>query len=585
MKLRVVLGVFFAGMLMGPLLHASGLWGNKTFFSPRSQGADSARELVGRSQAFEMITSGSASWTLSMAPVYIHSFNNEHIVDYFFSHNCLAGSGSRVPVGRGACDIFTDYFALPANFSTRIGFSPVRTSFIFDVDLYWQMPFACDRLFFKVHFPIEHAKFDLRLSEGMITPAPAPAFQPAGYLGEQAITDYTRRSLPDDLEDALEGGDFQVGDIDQWYRYGNIWGREYHSGIADLRTTLGVCVVKRDNAHLGIGLCVGFPTGTRPDAGFLYEAIVGNGHHWQLGAEILGSWHFWQPDTTCWNAGLYWQACVTHLFASCQNRSYDFKCNPGSRYTLLEEFRVGSQGLFLDNAGSVPAPYQYNQTLYPAINLTTLRSHIKVDVQADASIMFAVQRAGLELDLGYNFWVRSVEKLTCRDKFATGHGNLYAFKGDAQVYGFAVVGTSTVAVPLSATQHCATLHGGQGDGNFVAGHEYANANADSPVPAFMAGGVPLQQLNNADSAALGIAQQQVNTSSSPLFLSDTDINEASALMARSFTNKIFAHVGYTWREDACVVPYFGAGADIEWGPGCNAIFDQGGIWIKGGLVY
>lgn len=562
---------------------ATTYWGNKTFFSPRSQGLDNARELAGRSQAFELITRGDATWTLALAPTYVHSFNNENIVNYFFGRNCIPASGSRVAGGRGPCDIFTDYLALPANFYSHVGFDPVRTSFVFDVDFYWQMPYLCNRLFFKLHVPIEHAQCDLRLAESVCRTCegvvqPAPAFQPAGYLGTERIDRFARRDVPDDVEDAFEGGDFKVGDIVGWYEYGRMWGREAHTRIADLCATLGVSVVKRENAHCGIGLCVVFPTSNRPTAEFLYEAIAGNGQHWELGTEFLGSWHFWQPEDGCWNAGLYWQGRITHIFKGCQYRSYDFKCNPGSRYTLLAQFREGSDGLFFEDGTA--APYQYGQLLYPAINLSTLRTSIYVSAQADISVMFALQKNGLELDLGYDVWVRGAEKIACRDRFPY-DCRKYAFKGDGQLYGF----TTTTTVPLSMSQHAATIHGGQGITNFVPGHQYRNANADDPVYAFGVGGEPILQLDAEDSAELGIAQQQVYTSRNPIFLTDADIDVCSALMPRSWTNKIFAHVGYTWKEDVCVVPYLGVGAEIEWGSGCNAVFDQGGVWIKGGLVY
>lgn len=587
MKSRSLAGVFLcAYALISTSLLGTQIWGNKTFFSPRSQGADSARELAGRSQAYSMITSGGGSWTLSLAPSYVHSFRSDHIVDYFFGRNCIGCSGSQVAGGREACDIFTDYFVLPANYYSRIAFDPVRISFVFDVDFYWQMPYLCNRLFFKLHVPFEHAKTDLQIAEkicrncaGVVQPTPAP--YPAGYLGPQAITDFNRRlNRYEDVEDAFEGGNLDVGDIDEGYNYGRIWGRDDHTRIADLRATLGVSAVKREFSHLGIGLCVLFPTGTRPDAEFLYDAVVGNGHHWELGCEILGSWLFWRPDESCWSAGLYWQARVTHLFKTCQKRSYDFVCNPGSRYSLIAQFRPGSDGLFF--ADGIPSPYQYLGKLYPTINTTTLRSTISVNAQADIAFMFALQRKGLEIDLGYNCWVRGAEKLVCRDKFPQGGCGLFALKGDSQLYGF---NAADEPIALCPTQQKATIHGGQGVGNFVVGQQYTNANVDNPVLAFAAGAAVLYQLNTADSGAMGIAQQQVNTSNPPIFLTDADINNCSGLVDRSCTNKIFAHIGYTWNEGCTVTPYFGGGAELEWGAKCNGIYDQGGVWIKGGFVY
>jgi hypothetical protein len=141
---------------------------------------------------------------------------------------------------------------------------------------------------------------------------------------------------------------------------------------------------------------------------------------------------------------------------------------------------------------------------------------------------------------------------------------------------------------LNVSQSEATLCSGQGDGNFVAGAEFANANADNPALASDANGNPLNQLNDNDSAYLMIAQQQINTSDEPILLTDCDIDVCSSLNPKALSHKIFTNIGYTWEHpNICYAPFMNLGAEVEWRCNCvdNSAISQWGIWAKMGLSY
>jgi hypothetical protein len=218
--------------------------------------------------------------------------------------------------------------------------------------------------------------------------------------------------------------------------------------------------------------------------------------------------------------------------------------------------------------------------LVNAINYTTFDTNISIGVQADIVLKVAYQRDGFEFDLGYDFWANSKEKLHCREKFPD---NRFALKGDAQIYGFTAITDNPIA--LNATQSKSTLLGGQGNGN----SNFQNLNADNqPAAATTALGIPLNQLNSADAAALGIAQVQVNGSNPAILLKDSDINNESGILPRALSHKIFAYAGCLWDNRDDFDPYLGVGLSGEFAntnPCNNAMCSQWGIWVKGGIAY
>jgi hypothetical protein len=275
---------------------------------------------------------------------------------------------------------------------------------------------------------------------------------------------------------------------------------------------------------------------------------------------------------------MYLDAHVSHLCASQQKRSFDFTKNGnGSRYILLEQIESPSQGLVI--AGAV-AENQYIGNLVPAINYTTFDTKISIDVQADILFKLAYQRDGFEIDLGYNFWANSKEKLHCRESFIE---NTFALKGDAQIYGFT---SDDNALALNATQSMATILAGQGMGN----SNFRNLNADNQAVASSSDAAlnPVTQLNVADSMSLAIPQASVNGSNPAILLTDADINVESGILPRALSHKIFGYMGYLWDNRDDFDPYLGVGLSGEFAntnPCHNAMCSQWAIWVKGGIAY
>ncbi len=86
------------------------------------------------------------------------------------------------------------------------------------------------------------------------------------------------------------------------------------------------------DSHLGFEVRAAIPTGTLPTGEFLFEPVVGNGHHWELGAGFSGHILFWEDDDTDGTFGFYADANITHLFKNSQCRVFDLCNRTDSRY-------------------------------------------------------------------------------------------------------------------------------------------------------------------------------------------------------------------------------------------------------------
>jgi len=568
------------------LLHAGQLcsFGPNTFFGMRSQALNSVRDLVGTQRLIPRQYPGASLWpsekdkecdksytVLSAAVEYNRSFQPDRMREYLFGCNkCMTFSGSRVPY-RSSTDILADYFGLPADFQSTVTFDPVISNVVLDFNAFWGLDDWIPGLYFNVHVPLVHTRWDLNLCEQIQNSG--EDFHPAGYMGPVRIN---RDQLAASVTQAF-AGNTRFGDMNDPLRFGKICGSQKLTQLTEIHVMLGWNYVCQETWHAGFALRSALRTPGASTAQYLFEPIVGNGGHFELGVALTSHWDFWQRDDHKISA--YLDANITHLFGSTQMRSYDLTNGNGSRYMLLEHMNAPAYNL--QNAATTPPNFQYQGGLTPAINQTTLATNTSFSVQGDVVLKFAYHYKHWEFDLGYNFFGRSAESAGCRQTLPS---NLFAIKGDAQIYGF----NTDVPNPLSASQSNATINAGQGATNFASGAFFTNANADNPQLAFDGAAAATEELNDADSTALGIAIVGVNSSFNPILLTDANINVCSGLMPQAISNKVFANVSYIWEDAQCIVPYVCGGASGEWA-GSNALTNstdsQWAVWIKGGITY
>lgn len=552
-----------------------GFLGPRTLILPRSQSVNAARDLVGWQQQLHRYDQDTNYWVFAFTPEYTHTFDDRHLIDPLFGRSHFSITGSAVE-SRKSYDLLADYFELPRDYQGELCFSPLISQFVGDFNWYVGLDRICRGLFFIIHFPVVNSKWDVRITENVIDSG--TAFHPAGYFSD---ADILRKDLLCNMREYL-GGNRTIGDVSEPLRYQKViglTGRNVVNRLSDVQAAVGYDFISRERGHFGIELRTAAPAGNRPNPRYLFDAVVGNGHHWELGGGLTSHCKIWEDEYRA--VLVYLDANITHMFGAESKRSFNIKgaCT-GSRFMMLEEIAQGSHDLFL--YGEYPSTDQYTQRLLPAINITTLDVETSFAVQADVALKFAFCHKDFCLDVGYEFWGRSHEKMGSYSSFEP---NRYALKGDAQIYGFDGYNPYADAIPLSASQHQATIFAGQGTGNFVAGMEFANANADNPTPAFGPDGM-LVQLTTADATALNIVQQSVATSQPAIFLSCSDMDVCSVLIPTSITSKVFMHAGNTWYSNV-VNPFFGIGGEVEWAHHVDnsGAISQWGIWCKLGLSY
>ena len=568
--------VFFGLLLsIAPIVAFNG----KTFLAYRSQSENSARLFSGWpfvSIHNEQVRAkhNEVAWSFIATPEYTATFKPCKIAGYFFGGDTIAVSGSRV-LNRGSSDVLADYWGLPPQFKSTMHFMPQIKNFLVDFQLNADLSSWVDGLWVIVHAPLVYTQWNLNMQETIAETGMTDAtnFYPAGYLGSARLAP---SQLLASATQFFQGGN-TFGDVQSPLEHGLINGRQKKVRLSEIQALVRWDFLNKEDCRTGFQIQAAAPTGNRPTGRYLFEPIVGNGKHWELGFGVDGYMSLWESKRANQLLGFYWQVTVNHLFKAHQCRSFDLKANgPGSRYMLLEEVRTPVCNL--DVPLAVTAPNQYQTRLTYAINKTTLACDIYVPAKADILLELKYRWCGLDVEMGYNFWLRMAERLSCRKKIKD---NKYAVKGDTQLYGFS--GAETVAV--NATQSNATLHAGQGAGNA----NFSNLNADSPAGAFDGSGAMLMQLNNTDAADLGIPLGHIQGSSPAVLLDDSGIDDCSALSPKAISHKFFTYIGYGGREKGGRwSPYVGLGAEAEFSCICftnNSAVNQWGIWLRTGVAY
>jgi len=618
MKYSRIVSLF---LFISPLTHTA----VAPYIQPRSQSVDDSRELVGWTHFINLFDEEKIYGATACTLEYTHTFWPDKIANSMFAPNLqdtstegefIGISGSQYP-NRNSEDLLADYFGLPTDFRSIIQFKPVVTNIILDLDFYIGLdPWLCG-LYFRVHAPIVHTWWNLGYCETVTSPG-VNNYAP-GYFND-STTGVSRGYLLNSFGDYVSAG--LVPNLGTTVSFESLafarMSRKTQSltRVSDLEAAFGWNFVQSDNYHFGLNLRATAPCGNRPKGEYLFEPMIGNGHHWGLGIGLTSHWELWRDDHGEQCAGLYIDANIGTLFKANQIRVFDLYAQPLSRYMLAELLGTPVVNLYASTSagstsGATAPNLQFQNILRPVANLTAQSVQSSFPFQANVTVLGNYSYNSWSLDLAYDFWTVACEKLKpgCCVSALNDNTN-WALKGDAYVYGFVASDaidlpssvTPNEAIPLSATESQATINAGTNTpfGTPFASSQARNPNIDNPQYALVYTADDSDQIMvtpNTVHDPLGTPANQQRTSLNPVLIGDTDLDIDGARVG-GLSHKLVLHLSYTGSDHRGWSPYIGIGGKAEFArhlttdccanscDGClDTNFSEWGIWLKGGAAF
>lgn len=530
---------------------------------------------------------------------------------------------------RNPLALLADNFGLSSATNQQIGFCPRVTNNIIDLELYWQLNSLCDGLFVQFNAPIVKSKFRLRAFDGAgltvaanncdndcnndcnndcsndcnsicgqpALPAPATTAFCAGLMGDALVLPiggtvalHTIATAPS-IESALSGG-FLFGNMQTPWTAGrfNLGCDSEDTKLASFNMILGYNAWVCDDYNVGIFLRAAAPTGTDSDCcdccdglGVFSNQIGDN--HWKLGGGLTGRYDIYNCNDDHF-VTIYAEGYAEHLFNRCQVRSFDL-LGKGclSRYMLLKEFNVDADGVATANGN-----------LINAINYTTRNVRTNINVQGEVQVELGYQNnCGFSAGLGWNLYGRGSESgctigNAC-DQSLTGRH--FGIKGCTQVEdvcinvinaGSVASATALVTTPavftanlINATASASTVTScGAVDTSAVitTGTTFPVGTSTvciNPCGATLPlAGQTVSLLNTpAGSVTInGVVDTLAVTSTTPVLLTDADLDINSGLLRSQLTNKVFGHIDYEW-DNCDYAPKVYLGGEVEFASNSN----------------
>lgn len=521
----------------------------------RSQSNNGMRSLCERRIPFGDYESPSSM--LGITFMYQQSWKPDQI------RNCLFGSPCHIPIqgsrfnnGTRAPEAWlADYFGLSTDFASVISYKPKVKNIITEFSGWW----SCNRteMFVDFQLPLIHTTTNLHLCED-IEHAGTLSYG-NGYFTESLIANddllqtaqqfFEQQGTPNLGSETI----FHPLTSSRFSFNQNCCSHDNKkTRLSDTIIRVGRDFVLCDNGCLSPYVRLSAPTGNKPNGIWLFEAIVGNGGHWGLGAGTQAQYCIWQHESCDYALYAYADTYAQHLFTTQQKRSFDLKNKSNSRYMLAQRLSTERQNPQLSGASDAGVEFANEYT--SVSNLTYGCVNVSAAIEGEITARLTGHSNSWQVSLGYNFWARSHEKiaykqlpcqLTCP----------WALKGDAQVIGFRI--TDSAPVHLAAVQNNATITNGTNnfpDGiNGVASEQ--NPGIINPVPATTGAGVIVTAL---PFAVLG----QTNTSNPVSTITLCDINMQGT---RGISNSIFGYVAYAPSCYNNIAPRIELGGQAEFG--------------------
>lgn len=492
----------------------------KTFFAYRPVNSNTARKMTAVEDKIHLFGKNDFYGVVDAALEYTRTFKSEKIGKYF----SFSKDSTSMTYGPecGRFDIFGLYFGTTA--SGTVCFNPRIENFIADIDLFmgWNQ-FICG-LWTRLDIVFNHTKWDLRLSDN--GDAKATQDLPYSNLKEAWVGDQifvSRGTQVDKLQSGI------------------INGRKSKTEVAAITFDLGYDFVLNERGHLSASIHAVAPTGTRPQGTFLFEPISGANHSWQLGATVNAAYKLWQNCDGQKSFDLYFDSEITHLFKSTQHRLLG-----------LKDQGAGSSWLLLIKTDEFGGPVGVER----AANILNTQLKAGSDIMFDASLMLQYNCNCFFAGAGYNFWLKTKEK--AKDIKPSFNDNSFR----------------NINFPVGDCRPCCT------DPLCTNRIDALNADVCAQEGGFFSPSSDPSCISlNPGVPTIGTCVQVTEFD----ILDIKNLDVCPALTPRSMTHKIFANIGYNWKN-CNLMPFISLFGEVEFANG-NTATDQWGIGLKAGLAF
>lgn len=587
-----------------------------TFISPRSQGFNTPRVITGWDLVTHCPDQNSFYSTYGFALEMSSSFRPERINQCLFGQDIvrrdkydtewkdfLIVSGSQTENRIPQKDWLADYFGLPTDYRSSVRFRPRVNNVIVEAQSFFGFNHVVRGLYAELFLPIVYTNWDLNIKETVLNRGEnsyAPGyFNPDGVERDDLTSKFVRYisgcSVPNITD--LTFHPLTHGKMALHSK------RAVH--CAELRTNLGYDYFIHNTHHVGLKMQFALPLGNRPCGEYLFEPIVGNQHHYELGLGATAHALIWESDATEEKVDFFIDVTANHLFKAHQRRAFDLKGKPNSRYMLAEKMTPNITNNLTGN-GITPTA-QFDREVTSIVNFTTFNIDIRVNIQADIALSLSYTKKSNYWTFGYNAWKRGCESISINT--CDFPENTWAIKGDAQVYGFIGEQPTITDLPVGTPIALSATEGTKATINYGTNlpkrgvssdpiqraaqiqNAHKNPNIDFPQPAF-AGNNQYLVASPTDTAITN----QIQTSIQPIFIRcrDLDINSAAT---SGFSHKMFTYFNHTITSYGRAQAHIGLGSEIEFGRQAgpppaigndkciNCALSNWGIWLKGSVSW
>jgi len=576
------------------------------FIGARPQGMNSARFIQGISNYLhKKNNSKDGIFLLNLTPTYIKSNKSGRIADNLFGtivHGTnwdiaeISIRGSGIADRDPKHDLLADYFCLPKDFYSRVFLQPTINNLILDINCFINLPIQKSWLYFNA--PLTYSNWNLNYKEHIIEQGESN-YQP-GYFNSDVsfgspdgsgnypdafgvsyknllkkFADYMSYGKSIDLGKTAQNKPIIFEPLHYAKFLTTQKDKKNSSGLADFHIIFGYDAIKKENAHITVGIYGIVPTGTRIKGTYAFEPVVGNNHHWELGTHLSSHYQFfynWQTEELL---SIYGILEITHPFSTKQKRTFDLKGKPLSRYMLAQKM-TPSTNLFVNplagNATSSSlSQVQFGNYFAPIANLSTLDVNVAVPWHIDASFFLHYEHKEMTWDIGFNLWARGPESIKPCNKTNRLTNSQWALKGDAQVYGFSgsTPAPNTDPIALASIQPNASVT--QGTNNFVSTN--TNDGGCNNIRPTRNPGIINAQFARKTSNASGLNNNindrpdslglQTQSSQPPALISIEDIDFSGA-QTRNLSNSFFAGFSFQFKDISIIVtPFIALGGQAE----------------------